>query len=135
MGISQLLPDGAATLKFCLLSTFLTNLYFTKNLILQCSLATQRTCKYHILGLYASVLRYYTDNIYTRNIVSTKLNGSKKAVQRYKIQYKIGIFLPIKNTKVSFKYIIRSSALLEIRAMLHARNESTGATSHMATRG
>ena len=69
------------------------------------------------------------------NIVTTKLIGSKKAVQRYKIQYKIGIFLPIKNTKVSFKYIKSRRIVPQITAIPHLATLSLEATNHTATNG
>ena len=62
---------------------------------------------YHCNTLFNShLLRLLYPNL-SGNSTAKKLKGSKIAVQRYKIQYKMEIFLPINRTKVSFKYIKR----------------------------
>ena len=69
------------------------------------------------------------------NNVIKKLKGSKIAPQRYKIKYKNGIFFSIKNTKISFKYIISSKEQPTRRICVHIAKLSAGATSQHATSG
>ena len=85
--------------------------------------------------LVNSKLHEYTYPNLSGRRCAKKLNGSKIAVQRYKIQYKIGIFFPTKSKKVSFKYkMISSTKPIRSTNLLHS-TLSASAKSHTTTKG